>query len=79
MPELAEVKIMSDFINAVAREEGFFDVVEKSPVSKVKTEMDPFQGCVFSLKASARGKELLLKLDMMGLEEKNLLCGMGMS
>jgi endonuclease VIII-like 1 len=84
MPELAEVKIMSDFINSVVGEEGFFDVLEKSPVSKVKTELDPFKGAVYTMHAKARGTELLLHLEMIGgnVDEavtKNLLCTMGMS
>jgi len=84
MPELAEVKIMGDFINSVIREEGFFDVMEKSEVSKVKTELDPFKGAVFTMKAQSRGKELMLELEMIGGDiegstVKKLLCGMGMS
>jgi endonuclease VIII-like 1 len=84
MPELAEVKIMADFINAVSREEGFFDVIEKSEVSKVKTEMDPFKGAVFSMGATSRGKELMIELELVGGDVdgsvvKKLSCGMGMS
>jgi endonuclease VIII-like 1 len=84
MPELAEVKIMSDFINSVVSEEGFFYSLEKSEVSKVKTELDPFEGAVFTMHAKARGKELMLHLEMVGGDiegavTKNLLCGMGMS
>ena len=66
MPELAEVKIMSDFINHIVAEEGFFDTIEKSPVSKVKTELEVFDGCVFTMHAKSRGKELLLSLEMIG-------------
>ena len=66
MPELAEVKIMSDFINSVVSEEGFFDSLEKSPVSKVKTELDPFKGAVFTMHAKARGKELMICMEMVG-------------
>lgn len=84
MPELAEVKIMSDFINSVVHEEGFFCSLEKSAVSKVKTELDPFAGAVFTMNAKARGKELMIHLEMVGGSltgpvTKNLLCGMGMS
>ena len=42
MPELSEVKIMSDFINQIVDGELFFDKIEKSPESKVKTELNPF-------------------------------------
>lgn len=84
MPELSEIKIMADFINAVTNEEKFFCAVEKSAVSKVKTELDPFGGAVFTLNAESRGKELMLHLEMIGGDingnsKKNLLCTMGMS
>ena len=65
MPELAEVKIMGDFINAVATNQ-FFDTIEKSSVSKVKTELDPFEGAVFTVRAESRGKELKLFLELIG-------------
>jgi endonuclease VIII-like 1 len=84
MPELAEVKIMSDFINNVVSEEGFFDSLEKSEVSKVKTELNPFEGAVFTMHAKSRGKELMLHLELVGGDidgavTKNLICTMGMS
>ena len=84
MPELAEVKIMADFINAVSREEGFFQKVEKSPVSKVKTELDIFEGGVFSITSQSRGKELMIELEKVGGNVsgdtiQKLSCGMGMS
>ena len=84
MPELAEVKIMADFINMAVESETFFESVEKSPVSKVKTELDPFGGGVFTMRASSRGKELLLELELIGgnldgAVTKKLLCTMGMS
>jgi len=83
MPELAEVKIMSDFINAVAGNQ-FFDTIEKSPVSKVKTTLNPFDGGVFSIKASSRGKELKLELELLGggptgEVKETLMVGLGMS
>lgn len=79
MPELAEVRIMSDFINVVA-ENQFFEKIEKSPVSKVKTELDVFDGCVFSVSARSRGKELQLSLEPVGgLPAKTLMVTLGMS
>lgn len=66
MPELAEVKIMGDFINHIVAQEGFFDRIEKSPESKVKTELDVFNGCVFTMHAQTRGKEMMLTLEMVG-------------
>ena len=84
MPELSEVKIMSDFINSAAKEEGFFDTIVKSEVSKINTELDPFGGAVFTVSSKSRGKELMLQLEMVGGDikgavVKNLLCTMGMS
>ena len=83
MPEIAEVKIMGDFINAVASNQ-FFDSIEKSEVSKVKTALNPFDGGVFTVKASSRGKELKLELELLGGGEtgevkETLMVGLGMS
>jgi len=83
MPELAEVKLMSDFINAVATNQ-FFDSIEKSEVSKVKTELDPFEGAVFTVKSYSRGKEMMLELGLVGggpsgEETKTLVVTLGMS
>jgi len=84
MPELSEVKIMGDFVNYIVSQEGFFTKIEKSPVSKIKTELDPFNGGVFTMHAETRGKEMILNLEMVGgdLDEpvvKKLLATMGMS
>lgn len=84
MPEAGEIKIMADFINKVVATDSFFDSLEKSEVSKVKTELDPFSGAVFTMHAKSRGKELMLHLEMVGgsvegAVTKNLLCSMGMS
>jgi len=84
MPELAEVKIMSDFINAVATNQ-FFEKIEKSPVSKVKTELDAFDGGVFTVSAKSRGKEMQIELELVGGEnskgehKKTLMVTLGMS
>ena len=84
MPELAEVKIMGDFVNYVAGRELFFDSIEKSPVSKVKTELDVFEGNVFKLGARTRGKEMLLEFSPVGekinkIPKRLLYVTMGMS
>ena len=84
MPELAEIKIMSDFINQVVSQDTFFESMEKSPVSKVKTEDNPFDGGVFTMHAKSRGKELLIHMELVGGDldgavTKNLLMTMGMS
>lgn len=82
MPELAEVKIMADYINSVANEEKFFESLEKSEVSKVKTELDPYKGSVFTMQATSRGKEMMILLKRFsanGTDDKKLICTMGMS
>lgn len=84
MPELAEVKIMSDFINKVASIDPFFDTIEKSEVSKVQTDLNAFDGGVFSISAQSRGKELIVNLELIGgningPSIKRLSCSMGMS
>jgi endonuclease VIII-like 1 len=83
MPELAEVKIMGDFINAVSTNQ-FFNRIEKSPVSKVKTELNPFDGAVFTVQAESRGKELKLSLELVGggptgKDVRSLMVTLGMS
>jgi endonuclease VIII-like 1 len=84
MPELSEVKIMGDFINYIVDNETFFQKIEKSEVSKVKTELDPFDGAVFTMSSESRGKELMLNLEMVGGDidgavTKKLLVNLGMS
>lgn len=76
MPELAELKIMSEYINKNSHNRVFIGL-RKSVVSKVKTPMKiPFD--VFTINAISRGKELKLKLASKD-SEMNLMCSMGMS
>jgi endonuclease VIII-like 1 len=76
MPELAELKIMSEYINKNANNRIFIGL-RKSVVSKVKTPMKiPFD--FFMITAVSRGKELKLKLASKD-SEMNLICSMGMS
>ena len=81
MPELAEVKIMGDFINYVAAKEQFFDKIEKSPVSKVKTDLSEFDDVAFKVSARTRGKEMLIDIVPIGegLSSKSLSVTLGMS
>jgi endonuclease VIII-like 1 len=84
MPELAEVKIMGDFINYIVSQEGYFEKIEKSPVSKVKTDLDVFEGGVFTMTANTRGKEMMITLeqiggDLNGAVTKKLFVTLGMS
>jgi endonuclease VIII-like 1 len=81
MPEIAEVKIMGDFINYVSSKETFFNKVEKSEVSKVKTPLDSFDDVVFKMQAKTRGKEMIIDLIPLGdgLPKKSLSVTLGMS
>ena len=58
MPELAEVKLTSEFIHKLGSKT--FVKLEKSPVSKVKTDLSEMQFSKFNLKSSSRGKELVI-------------------
>jgi endonuclease VIII-like 1 len=79
MPELAEVKIMSEYINSVS-EGQIYTNIRKSPETKVKTQMeDPFGGMPFTIEAQSRGKELMLTLISMAGEERSIKFAMGMS
>lgn len=85
MPELVEVKIMSEFINQAVEGKTFVNV-RKSNVSKIKTDLKGSWSVGFSLSAQSRGKELKLEFSWKPecfkdhLEPiRNLICNMGMS
>jgi endonuclease VIII-like 1 len=83
MPEISEVRIMSEFINRVAGEVDHFCAISKNPEHKSKTDLSvPFSE--FQIKADSRGKELRLKfisldLDLEESETKIMTFTMGMS
>jgi endonuclease VIII-like 1 len=80
MPELAECKITSEFINTYGKGRTFIKI-EKSPVSKVKTELDVWNSLPFTISSQSRGKEILITCESKGPEKdtKNLLVNLGMS
>ena len=80
MPELAEVKIMSEYINSISKGK-IYTNSRKSDVTKVKTEMEnPFEGVPFTIEARSRGKELLLVLkSIKGNDARGVKFAMGMS
>ena len=79
MPELAELKIMSDFINK-ASNGVVFHTIRKSDVSKVKTDLNELGLTEFTVTSKARGKELLIDFyDTTHQKTKSLLMTMGMS
>ena len=78
MPEHAEVKITSEFADKIS-EGRVFTHMTKSDVSKVKTELDVFDGKPFTIEAIARGKEMKLQLRSEDGDEKELMVFLGMS
>jgi endonuclease VIII-like 1 len=75
MPEISEVRIMSEYINQVSQNKTFINI-KKSEVSKIKTNLDSDWSAGFKLKSESRGKELILMLEGFN---KSLLTNMGMS
>ena len=60
MPEISEVRIMSEFINSASKNSNYFVSVRKNPVHKSKTDLSiPFSK--FIIHASSKGKELGIK------------------
>lgn len=58
MPELAEVKLMSDFINSTNKNKSPFKGIRVNPNSKVKTELLFLKKSEYTMEAETRGKEL---------------------
>jgi len=78
MPEWAELRITSDFVNKTSVGKGFIKA-EKSDVSKVKTDLSFMNmNRPFTITAESRGKELRLSISDQK-ESKYLLMFMGMS
>jgi endonuclease VIII-like 1 len=77
MPELAELRLTSEFINKQAKGK-VFNGIRKNPIHKGKDVEVPFSA--FSIEAQSRGKELLLTLKKLNSEDYIiLLMTMGMS
>lgn len=77
MPELAEVKIMSEYINYVNKKETFISVEKSKENKNPKIEVSYKR---FKVSAMSRGKELMLIIsDTNTKESKTILMGMGMS
>jgi endonuclease VIII-like 1 len=77
MPELAELRLTSDFINKSASGLKFVNI-KKNPVHKGNDIEVPFK--FFKISAESRGKELMLTIsDNDSTEKLNLLMTMGMS
>jgi endonuclease VIII-like 1 len=78
MPELAEIKIMSEYINTVCKHKDFTSIAVSPEVERRLSVAQPSDLQVFSITAEARGKELLLTLSS-GKDHHRLKVSMGMS
>ena len=85
MPEISEVKIMSEFINKTTQDKKFINI-RKSDVSKVKTDLKGNWPIGFCINTQTKGKKLKINIkwsvDCFKHHLKpnmSLICGMGMS
>ena len=78
MPELAEIKIMAEYINEVCRGEDFTSIGVSPEVAKRLSLVQPSDLQIFDISAESRGKELLLTLTA-GIYTKHISISMGMS
>lgn len=77
MPELAELRLTSDYVNKMSHEMDFISV-KKNPVHKGKDISIPYRK--FRISARSRGKELMLIIhDKYSDSQMKLLMTMGMS
>jgi endonuclease VIII-like 1 len=80
MPELAEIKIMADYINNVCREKDFTTIsFSESAVDRGLCITQPSNLQIFKITAEARGKELMLTLSQGQYYQLKISCSMGMS
>jgi len=80
MPELAEIKIMADFINLASREKSFTTVAfSESAMNRKLGIVQPTDLQIFRITAESRGKELMLSLIQGDQVFMKISCSMGMS
>jgi len=80
MPELAEIKIMSDYINKVCQEKDFTSIAfSESANSRKLGIIQPTDLQIFGISSQARGKELMLNLIQGGSVFMKISFSMGMS
>jgi len=60
MPEISEVRLSSEFVSKIGKQHRFVRI-EKSPVSKVKTDLKVHYN-VFTVDSISRGKEMVLHI-----------------
>lgn len=78
MPELAEIRIMSDYINIVCFDEDFTSISVSPEVSTRLSLVHPSDLKIFKITAESRGKELRLSLTS-GDDKHMLSVSMGIS
>ena len=80
MPELAEIKIMADYINKVCQEKDFTSIsFSESAQSRKLGITQPTDLQIFRISAESRGKELMLTLTQGGSAFMKISFAMGMS
>lgn len=80
MPELAEIKIMADFINSACENKDFTTIAfSESAMDRKLGIVQPTDLQIFSIKAESRGKELMLYLIQGDSTPMKISCSMGMS
>lgn len=79
MPELAEIKIMAEYINDVCQNKEFTSISVSSEVMHRLSLVQHSDLQIFKVTARARGKELLLIFDEGLVGEKRLSVTMGMA
>lgn len=78
MPEIAELKLTSEFVAKHGNKT--FVKIEKSPVSKVKTDLAEMTYQSFSLASLSRGKEMVIDfINHEDAEKKRMKVTLGMS
>lgn len=79
MPELAEIKIMAEYINSSCQDQDFTSISVSDAVASRLALVTPSDLQVFTIHANSRGKELKLLLNKGYPTEKELSISMGMS
>jgi len=80
MPELAEIKIMADFINSACETKDFTSIAfSESAVARKLRIVQPTDLQIFKITAESRGKELVLSIIQGGQVFMKISCSMGMS
>lgn len=80
MPELAEIKIMADFINSACKKKDFTSIsFSESAMNRKLGIVQPTDLQIFSITAESRGKELQLSILQGGQVFMKINCSMGMS